>query len=88
MKRLAVVLFLLAVWACPGTLHASLWHNASRKAARHPVVGHPHTRHYTQKAQPHKVVNQQQHVKHYTQKANVHKSARHAHPKRKKVGRR
>lgn len=85
MKRLAVVLFLLAVWACPGMLHASLRHPKPRKATYHHVVGHPHTRHYTEKAQRHRVVRHVR-VKHYTRKAKAHKSARHAHPKRRKVG--
>ena len=87
MKRLAIVLFLLAVWACPGMLHASPRHAKPRKATFHHVVGHPHTRHYTQKAQRHKVVKHH-HVRHYTRKAHEHKSARHAHKKHKKVGHR
>ena len=84
MKRLAFVLFLLAVWACPGMLHASFRHKAQRKVVPHHVVSHPHTRHYTRKAQPHRVVRHVR-VRHYTRKAKVHKSAHHAH---KKVGRR
>lgn len=85
MKRLAVVLFLIAVWACPGTIQASLWHKAQRKAPRHHIVGHPHTRHYAQRSQRHYTVKRQ-HVRRYTNKAHVDKSARHAHKKHKKVG--
>lgn len=84
MKRLAVVLFALAVWACPGMLHASLWHKVQPKAAHHAVVGQPYTRHYTRKAQPHAVVRPVI-VRHYTRKAHVEKVPRHKH---KKVGHR
>ena len=87
MKRLAVVLFALAIWVCPGMLHASLWHKAQRKVTHHAVVGHPHTRHYTQRSQRHSVVKPQ-HGRYYTQKAQTHKAASHAHKKHKKVGHR
>lgn len=87
MKRLAFFLFLIAVWACPGTLHASLWHKAHRKAPRHHVVGHPHTRHYAQRSQRHNTVKPW-HARHYTNKAHADKAARHAHKKHKKTGHR
>lgn len=89
MKRLAIVLFALVVWACPGMLHASLWHKAQPKVTRHHTVGHPYTRHYTQRAQRHQVVRPQ-HVRRYTRKAHANKAARHLHKahKHKKVGHR
>ena len=87
MKRLAFVLFALVVWSSPAILSASLWHKAPQKAVRHPVVGHPSTRHYTHKAQRHAVVGHVQ-VRHYTLKAHVDKAARHAHRRHKKIGHR
>lgn len=87
MKRLAIALFALTVWAGPAMLHASLWHKTQPKVTKHHVVGHPSTRHYTRKAQRHLVVRHE-YVRRYTYEANVHKSARHAHKKHKKVGRR
>lgn len=87
MRRLAVLLFLLAVWASPEMLHASLWHKAQPKAQRHHVVRHPRTRHYTRKAQSHLVVRHH-YVRHYTLKAHEDKAARHLHKahKHKKTG--
>jgi len=85
MKRLAVVLFLLAAWACPGMLHASSLHPKPRKATPHHTAGHASARHYTEKAQRHAVV-QRVPVGHYTRKAHVDRAARHAHKKHKKVG--
>jgi hypothetical protein len=84
MKRLAIALFALAVWACPAMLHASLWHKTQPKVAKHHVVGHPSTRHYTRKVQRHLVVRHES-VRHYTYRANGHKSA---HKKHRKVGHR
>lgn len=82
MKRLAVLLFALAIWVCPGMLHASLGHKTHSKVVRHHAVGHPHTRHYTQKAQKHRVARQR--VYHYTRKAHVDKAARRLHHKKHK----
>ncbi len=87
MKRLAVVLFALTLWVCPAMLHASPRHVKPRAATRHHVVGHPRTRHYTQRAQRHAVVRPVR-VRHYTHKAHVDKAARHAHRKHRKIGHR
>jgi hypothetical protein len=77
MKRLAAVLFALAIWVSPGMLHASLFHKTHTKVVRHPVVSHPRTRHYTRKAQQHRVVRHR--VRHYTRKAHFNKAARRLH---------
>lgn len=83
MKRLAVVLFALAIWVCPGMLHASLGHKTKSRVENHHVVGHPRTRHYTRKAQRHAVVKQRR-VRHYTRKAHTDKAARRLHKAHKK----
>lgn len=83
MKRLAALLFALAIWVSPGMLHASLGHKTHTKVVRHHAVSHPRTRHYTRKAQKHQVTRQRVH--HYTRKANFNKAARRLHKAHKKA---
>ena len=86
MERLKIILLALVVWASPATLHASLWHKVQPRVARHHVAGHPHTPHYTRKAQSHQVVKPPR-VRHFTRKAHVDKAARRLHHKKhKKTG--
>jgi hypothetical protein len=90
MKRLAIALLALVVWACPGMLHASIRHTrhtAHPKVVRHHVARRPRVRHYTERAQRHRVVRTR-YPRHYTRKARPHKKARRlrkAH-RHKKVG--